>query len=144
MEDTTAAQFPDPTGGTDGAGGSAVIGPSSTRGPVPTPGFSNLDAPAPVDAAPPESARLAAFVAILVGGLLGGLIGYGVGDILYPESIWAAVGALAGASTGAVGLGVLSNLTLRAMNEWKTAAHPESDTPAGSPDTAADPAAGAS
>lgn len=98
----------------------------SAASPVPTPGFSNLTAPEPVVAAPPEAARAMAFAAIVVGGLLGGLVGFGIGDVLYPESTWAAVGALAGAITGAVGLGVLANLTLRAMNEWTTAAHPES------------------
>jgi len=94
--------------------------------PVPTPGFTNLAAPDPVVAAPPQSARAAAFAAILVGGLLGGLVGFGIGDVLYSDSTWSAVAALAGALTGAIGLGVLANLTLRAMNEWKTASHPES------------------
>lgn len=95
---------------------------------LPTPGFSDLSAPDPVEAAPPASARALAFVAILIGGLLGGLVGFGIGDVLYPDTTWPAVGALGGALTGAVGLGVLANLTLRAMNEWKTATHPESDS----------------
>lgn len=111
MDDTSAAPTPQTP---------------STSSPVPTPGFANLSTPEPAVAAPPESARAAAFVAILVGGLLGGLVGYGIGDVLYPESAWSAVAALIGSLTGAVGLGVLANLTLRAMNEWRTAAHPES------------------
>lgn len=108
------------------------MGTPSAASPVPTPGFSDLAAPDPVVAAPPQSARALAFAAILVGGLLGGLVGFGIGDVLYPDSAWAAVGALAGALTGATGLGVLANLTLRAMNEWKTATHPESNGQRGS------------
>lgn len=87
--------------------------------------FKDLKAPAPIDAAPAPPARWLAFVGVLVGGLLGGLVGYGIGDILYPDSAGAALGALAGGLTGAIGVGVLANLTLRAMNEWTTANHPE-------------------
>lgn len=126
MEDTTAAHPSEPPNGGD-ARGSDVVGASSQR--VPTPGFADLSAPDPVVASPPESARALAFATILIGGLLGGLVGFGIGDVLYPGSTWPAVGALAGAVTGAIGLGVLANLTLRAMNEWSTAAHPESGEP---------------
>lgn len=125
MDDTTAAHPSEPPDGAE-SGGSDVVGAPSAASPVPTPGFSDLLAPDPVVASPPESARALAFAAILIGGLLGGLVGFGIGDVLYPDSTWSAVGALAGALTGAVGLGVLANLTLRAMNEWKTATHPES------------------
>ncbi|MDH3300092.1 MAG: hypothetical protein OES24_06260 [Acidimicrobiia bacterium] len=126
MDDTTAAQPSEPPDGAESRG-SDVVGAPSAASPVPTPGFTNLSAPDPVVASPSESARALAFAAILIGGLLGGLVGFGIGDVLYPDSTWSAVGALAGALTGAVGLGVLANLTLRAMNEWKTATHPESD-----------------
>ncbi len=79
-------------------------------------------------------------MAILVGGLLGGLVGYGIGDVLYPDSTSPAVGALAGSLTGAIGLGVLANLTLRAMNEWKTASHPESqDSGTATPTSSSNP-----
>ncbi len=104
-----------------------VSTPATSPPSVPTPGFSNLEAPQPAVADPPPTARVIAFAAILVGGLLGGLVGYGIGDVLYPDSLWAAGGAVAGALTGAVGLGVLVNLTLRAMNEWESVSHPESD-----------------
>ena len=102
-----------------------IVERSKPSSPLPTPGFSNLSAPEPAVAAPPVPARVLAFAAVLVGGLLGGLVGFGIGDVLYGSATWAAAGAVAGAATGAVGLGVLSNLTLRAMNEWRTAAHPE-------------------
>lgn len=126
MDETTAASSPDQPNGHSESGESEIVQTPSVSSSVPTPGFSNLAAPEPSVAAPSESARVLAFAAILVGGLLGGLVGYGIGDVLYPESAWSAVGALAGALTGAIGLGVLANLTLRAMNEWHTAPHPES------------------
>lgn len=89
--------------------------------------FRDLRAPLPVAADPPPAIRWLAFLATVVGGLLGALVGFGIGDVMAPDSIWAAVGALAGALTGAVGVGILANLTLRAMNEWTTAAHPEAE-----------------
>ena len=89
--------------------------------------FDDLVAPAPMDAAPPTSARVLAFAGILVGGLLGGLVGYGVGELMGGSSTWAAVGGLLGGLTGAIGVGVLANLTLRAMNEWKSVSHPEGE-----------------
>ena len=92
------------------------------RAPLP---FEDLAAPEPLAADPPKAARLAAFGSILLGGLLGGLVGYGVGDVMFRNDTWAAVGALVGAITGAVGVGVVANLTLRAMNEWNAVQHPE-------------------
>lgn len=87
--------------------------------------FEDLEAPEPIDAAPPASARWLAFTSIVVGGVLGALVGFGVGDVMGGNSTWASVGALLGAITGAVGVGVLANLTLRAMNEWRAVDHPE-------------------
>lgn len=91
--------------------------------------FDDLVAPAPLSAAPPEPARWLAFVGVIVGGLLGGLIGYGVADLLSTGSVWPAVGGLIGALIGAVGVGVVSALTLRAMGEWRAVKHPEADRP---------------
>lgn len=130
MDDAIAPQPQDPPTGQSPTGKderSDVTTTPAAASPVPTPGFSNLSAPEPVVAAPPATARALAFAAVIVGGLLGGLVGFGIGDVLYPDTTWTAVGALGGALTGAVGLGVLANLTLRAMNEWRTATHPESD-----------------
>ncbi|MFT7599559.1 MAG: hypothetical protein ACI8TP_002494 [Acidimicrobiales bacterium] len=89
--------------------------------------FDGLVAPAPLSSTPPEPARWLAFAGILIGGLLGGLIGYGVGDLLTGNELWAAVGALAGGLGGAIGVGIVSALTLRAMNEWKAVQHPEAN-----------------
>ncbi len=87
--------------------------------------FDGLVAPAPLAPDPPPTARYGAFAAIAIGGLLGFGIGYGVGDLLGSSSTWAAVGAIIGAVTGSVGVGIVANLTLRAMGEWNEVKHPE-------------------
>jgi len=71
---------------------------------------------------PPTGARVLAFVAILVGGLCGGLIGYGFADLQCVDSCTTLAGGagLLGAVIGAVGVGVVAILALRAMGEWKT------------------------
>lgn len=89
--------------------------------------FPGLQAPVPTAPDPGTPQRVVAFVSILVGGLLGGLIGYGIGDLLWAEPIAVAAVAMIGALVGAVGVGVLANLTLRAMGEWKAIEHPEAD-----------------
>jgi hypothetical protein len=92
----------------------------------------------PTDVTPPESpdyaptslpstgARVLAFVAILVGGLCGGLIGYGFTDLQCTGdcTVLAGSAGLLGAVIGAVGVGVVAILALRAMGEW--AARPPS------------------
>ncbi len=88
--------------------------------------FEDLLAPKPIDATPPEPARWLAFSGILLGGLLGGLIGFGVGDLMGGTSTWSTGGLLIGALIGAVGVGIVAQLTLRAMNEWNAVEHPES------------------
>jgi hypothetical protein len=93
--------------------------------------FDDLVAPQPLAADPPAPARFLAFGSILVGGLLAGLIGYGVGDLLGGTETWAAAGGLIGGVTGAVGVAVVANLTLRAMNEWRAVEHPEAAEQAG-------------
>ncbi len=117
----------DAVDGVDDGGTDDDIEPVPTdRAPLP---FEDLAAPQPLAADPPAIARWGAFVLIIVGGVLGGLVGYGVGDVMYDNSTWAAVGALIGGLTGAIGVGVVANLTLRAMNEWNTVAHPEAAPP---------------
>ena len=78
-------------------------------------------------ALPSTGARVLAFVAILVGGLCGGLIGYGFADLQCTDScaMVAGVSGLIGAAVGAVGVGIVSVLALRAMGEW--AARPIDD-----------------
>jgi hypothetical protein len=87
--------------------------------PVPPPG----DDYAPTSL-PSTGARILAFIAILVGGLCGGLIGYGFADISCSGDCATAAGgsAVLGAVIGAVGVGVVSVLALRAMGEWRTVA----------------------
>jgi hypothetical protein len=69
---------------------------------------------------PSTTARVLAFAAILVGGLCGGLIGYGFADISCTGDCGTVSGGLGllGAVIGAVGVGVVSILALRAMGEW--------------------------
>jgi hypothetical protein len=76
-------------------------------------------------ALPSTGARVLAFVAILVGGLCGGLIGFGVADLQCTGSCgaWTGGGGLVGAIAGAVGVGVVTVLALRAMGEWRTIQH---------------------
>ena len=72
-------------------------------------------------ALPSRTARLLAFVAILVAGVCGGLIGYAVvnvschGSCTTPEG----AGALTGAVFAAGGVAVVAVLVLRAMGEWR-------------------------
>lgn len=86
-------------------------------------------------ALPSVTARLLAFMAILLGGACGGLIGYSVADLQCgtdeqrtasepaPDdedcSAIEGAGALVGAVTGAGGVAVISVLVLRAMAEWR-------------------------
>ncbi|MGV3760036.1 MAG: hypothetical protein ACO1PW_10935 [Actinomycetota bacterium] len=74
---------------------------------------------------PSKGARVLAFVAILVGGLCGGLIGYGFTDLQCEDGCTAVAGGmgLLGAVIGAVGVGVVAILALRAMGEWRTVQH---------------------
>jgi hypothetical protein len=78
-------------------------------------------------ALPSTGARILAFVSILVGGLCGGLIGYGFVDVQCTDdcTTLAGVVGLIGAAVGAVGVGIVSVLALRAMGEW--ASRPPAD-----------------
>lgn len=74
---------------------------------------------------PPLGARILAFVAILLGGLFGGLIGYGYADLQCTGDCTTVTGGFGvlGAVVGAVGVGVVAVLALRAMGEWRTIQH---------------------
>ena len=76
-------------------------------------------------ALPSTGARVLAFIAILVGGLCGGLIGYGFTDLQCSDDCSGLAGGigLLGAVIGAVGVGVVSILALRAMGEWRQIQH---------------------
>ena len=72
-------------------------------------------------ALPSTGARVLAFLAILVGGLCGGLIGYAFVDLQCTGDCGTLAGAagLLGAAIGAVGVGIVAVLALRAMGEWR-------------------------
>jgi len=74
---------------------------------------------------PSLGARILAFSAIVLGGLFGGLIGYGFADLQCENGCATRAGGfgLLGAVIGAVGVGVVAVLALRAMGEWRTIQH---------------------
>ena len=73
-------------------------------------------------AVPSVTARVLAFVAVVIAGVCGGLIGYAIIDVqcqkgcATPEGISAVVGA----AVAAGGVSVVAVLVLRAMGEWRT------------------------
>ena len=75
----------------------------------------------PLSALPAPTARVAAFVAILLGGLAGGLIGYTLVKLQCHGTCAAqrGIGALVGAVVAALGMSVVAVLVLRALGEWK-------------------------
>jgi hypothetical protein len=99
-----------------------VIGCGPPLGPYdgPVPGRD-----APLSALPAPIARVAAFVAILLGGLAGGLIGYTLVRLQCHGSCDAprGLGALIGAVVAAGGMSVVAVLVLRALGEWKEVEH---------------------
>ena len=73
-------------------------------------------------AAPSSWARLVALLAIGSAGACGGLVGYAVTDLQCPGGCptMAGVIGLGGAAIAAVGVGIVTVLSLRAMAEWRT------------------------
>ena len=73
-------------------------------------------------AAPSSRARLVALLAIGSAGACGGLVGYAVTDLQCPGGCptMAGVIGLGGAAIAAVGVGIVTVLSLRAMAEWRT------------------------
>jgi hypothetical protein len=71
-------------------------------------------------AEPPAIARVLAVAAIVVAGVCGGLIGYAITDLSCDDGCTAAASGvgLLSAVGAAVGVAVVSVLTLRAMGEW--------------------------
>jgi hypothetical protein len=71
---------------------------------------------------PSKPSQALAFSSIILGGACGGLIGFAFTDLQCSGSCTSASGlsALIGAVVGAGGVGVVSILALRAMNEWKS------------------------
>jgi len=75
----------------------------------------------PLSAIPPVTARVIAFVVILLGGLAGGLIGFALVDLQCDGNcgVPRGIGLLVGAVACAAGLAIVSILALRAMGEWR-------------------------
>ena len=76
----------------------------------------------PESSLPSVRARVAAFVAILLGGACGALIGYGLVDVQCTGDCGTAegAGAVTGGLIAAIGVAVVAVLVLRAMGEWRT------------------------
>ena len=78
-------------------------------------------------ALPSVTARILAFLAIVVGGVCGGLIAYAVTDLQCGSegvaddgcTLVAGGAGLVGATAGALGVAVVAVLVLRAMAEWR-------------------------
>ncbi len=89
------------------------------------------DAEDPLSALPPPRARIAAFVAILLGGLAGGLIGYTLVKLQCHGvcSTQRGLGALFGAIIAALGMSIVAVLVLRALGEWKEVERRERNSP---------------
>jgi hypothetical protein len=100
---------------------------------VPAPGPLPGDGGYAPSALPSTTARVLAFVSILVGGLCGGLIGWAFVDLTSDDpGILAALAGLGGAIVGALGVAVVATLALRAMGEWRTIQHRQEGIPGGS------------
>jgi hypothetical protein len=86
----------------------------------------------PLSALPAPTARVAAFVAILLGGLAGGLIGYTLVKLQCHGTCAAqrGIGALLGAVVAALGMSVVAVLVLRALGEWKEIERRQKNDPA--------------
>jgi hypothetical protein len=70
---------------------------------------------------PTRGAFLSSFAAVVFAGVFGGVIGYGLVDVGCTGDCGDAriFGTVIGALGGAVGVGVVAVLVLRAMAEWK-------------------------
>lgn len=74
-----------------------------------------------LSALPSRTARVLAFVAILIGGGAGALIGYALADIQSDNAsnVTHGIGILLGATISAGGTAVVAVLVLRALGEWR-------------------------
>lgn len=75
----------------------------------------------PLSALPSPAARVAAFVAILLGGAAGGLIGYTLVDLQCTGSCDTprGLGLLIGGVVAGGGMSIVAVLVLRALGEWR-------------------------
>jgi hypothetical protein len=70
---------------------------------------------------PSRQAFLLSFASVVGAGVFGGIIGLGLADLSATgnQPVAEIVGVVIGALTGAVGVGIVAVLVLRAMAEWK-------------------------
>ena len=70
---------------------------------------------------PSRGAYVLAFLSVVLAGVFGAVIGYGLGDLSVDGGSTAAgiAGMIIGGAIGAVGVGVVAVLVLRAMAEWQ-------------------------
>ncbi|MEK0415633.1 MAG: hypothetical protein RL352_1030 [Actinomycetota bacterium] len=75
----------------------------------------------PLSALPSRTARIVAFVSVLVSGLAGGAIGYALVDVQCTGqcAVPTGFGVLIGSISFAAGMSVVAVLGLRAMGEWR-------------------------
>jgi hypothetical protein len=75
----------------------------------------------PLSALPSTTARVVAFVSILVAGLAGGTIGYALVDVQCTGAcgVPTGLGMLIGSLSFAAGMSIVAVLGLRAMGEWR-------------------------
>ncbi len=73
----------------------------------------------PLSALPSRTARVAAFVAIVLAGAVGGVIGWAFTTLQGGGELAASIGAAVVAVLAALGTAVLSVLVMRAMGEWR-------------------------
>ena len=75
----------------------------------------------PLSALPSRTARIVAFVSVLVAGLAGGAIGYALVDVQCTGecAVPTGIGMLIGSVSFAAGMSVVAVLGLRAMGEWR-------------------------
>ncbi len=73
-------------------------------------------------AAPSKPVRALAFASIVIGGACGALIGFAISDLECQGdcSTWTGIGAVSGGAAGAIGVGIVAVLVIRAMGEWET------------------------
>ena len=76
--------------------------------------------PGPESELPSVTARVLAFLSVVVGGAAGGLIGYAFADLGGFEGAGMGAVTLLAALVGAGGVAVVAVLTLRALGEWRT------------------------
>lgn len=74
-----------------------------------------------LSALPSRTARVMAFIAILIGGAAGGLIGYALAEVQSDDAgnVARGIGIFLGSTISAGGTAIVAVLVLRALGEWR-------------------------